>query len=81
MNKISPKEWEAYENNWKASIKKHFYEEEYALNLMDISFDNLRMLPFSYIELAPVLQKFHEIWGRLLTPVVNRRKTYARQNT
>ena len=68
-SKISPTDWKSYEQGWATSIRKHNFESEYALNLMDNSLNSIRMLPYSYTELLPILQKFTEIWSKLLKEV------------
>ena len=66
---LTQNDWRSFEASWKSSLQKHHHEAEYALNLMDRSWEQMRMLPLSQSEFVDATISFQTIWTQLMLEV------------
>ena len=64
-------DWKQYQQDWMAKLRKHNYNEEYALNLMNQVWISITELKVSVTEQVNNVIKFIDIWHQLMILVKN----------
>jgi hypothetical protein len=68
---ISKKQWEIYETEWQRNIRKHNYDGERTLNLMNQSWISVTEMKVSIDDALQDAVEFTGIWHKLLAMVRN----------
>ena len=64
-------DWKQYEEEWTSKIRKHNYNIEYALNLMNQTWISLTELKIPMLEQVDNALFFTAIWHNLMTQIKN----------
>ena len=65
------KMWEQYKLEWSNKVQKHDWEEEYALDLMDRTWESIKESPVSITEATQYALNFTIVWNIIMAQIIN----------